>query len=701
MGIPRAGGLQWLALSESSLEDTAVPLLIVSPGRDLVEAINGLLRRKGIAAHCTWVPGLHELRGALEKSRAQLLLLVQREEASVGDAVQLRDAYAPGLPLVVVRQELNEEQLAADLSHGARDSVSFSRPERLQSVIERELRARRLEEALEATLRTAQDSRKQLETVLSRSNDAIAQVQEGILIDANATWLELFGYAEAEAIAGQPVMDLFDEGSQPTLRGALIACQGGRWSEHGITVDAIRADGSRFALELNLALGEYDGEPCARLIVPAPRRDEKHLVEDLAEAVQRNPRTGLPYRLPLLESIAHRLETPVAGGRRFLLCIRTDHFSSIEHDLGAIGSEDFVQGLAQMVKAQVSPNDLLGHYSGTGLMALLERGTERDAEAWAERLIDRVAQEPFEFAGKSVKATITIGLAFVPNTSPKLNLIFEDALDAMRRGRQAGGNQLFAFSRIDSDTRVQRYDAVWIKLIKSALMEDRFRLLQQPIASLQGEDAQMADILVRMLDPTGTEVLPSEFMPPAERNDLLKNIDRWVIAAALHQAAERNRGCLFVRLSSASAIDPTLVTWLDAQIKASKVDPRTVCIQIAEDVALRYLQEIRRLATALHERQLRIAIEHFGVKEGAVTLLDKVRAQFVKIDGSLLQGLKESPAAQERVGRLVAAAHERQVSTIAERVEDANTMAVLWQLGVHYVQGFFLQQPEEVILAEP
>jgi EAL domain-containing protein (putative c-di-GMP-specific phosphodiesterase class I) len=187
-------------------------------------------------------------------------------------------------------------------------------------------------------------------------------------------------------------------------------------------------------------------------------------------------------------------------------------------------------------------------------------------------------------------------------------------------------------------------------------------------------------------------------MPPAERNDLLKNIDRWVIAAALRLAAERKGGCLFVRLSADSATDPTLVTWLDAQVKAAQVDPRSICIQISEDVALRYLQEIRRLSSALHERQLRIAIEHFGVTEGSVSLLDKIAADFVKIDGSLLQGLKESPASQDRIGRLVGVAHGHQVSTIAERVEDANTMAVLWQLGVHYVQGFFLQQPEDVVL---
>ena len=104
--------------------------------------------------------------------------------------------------------------------------------------------------------------------------------------------------------------------------------------------------------------------------------------------------------------------------------------------------------------------------------------------------------------------------------------------------RSQGGNQIFHLDKADTDTRVQAYDKIWVKHIKSALMENRFRLVQQPVASLQGEDPNMFDVLVRMLDHQGKEVLPAEFMAAAERNDLLKNIDRWVVGASLSFAAK-------------------------------------------------------------------------------------------------------------------------------------------------------------------
>jgi multidomain signaling protein FimX len=681
------------------LPDTAaVPLVVASPSRDPVEALNSLLRREGIPVHCTWIPGLQDLADALVQINPELLIKVSGDSDDVETVAKLRDRFAADVPLIVIRPQVDEAAIAADLAHGARDTVSFEAPTRLHAVIKRELHANRLERALQGTLRAAQDYRKQLENVLTRSNDAIAQVQEGILVEANASWLELMGVADAGAISGQPVMDFFDDATHAALKGALIACLQGRWNDHSLKVDALMADGSSVPLELNLTLGERDGEPCVRLVVPAQKRDDRHLAAELADAVRRNPRTGLLYRQPLLEAIAARLETPVQGGGRYLLCIRVDKFTTIERDLGAIASEEFMFAVAQMVRSLAMPTDLLGHYCGTGIMVLAERGTERDGEGWAERVLDKIAKHEFQIGSKAIKATVTIGLAVVPNATPRLDAVAADAIDAVRRGRQRGGNQLCAVDRKDADARVQAYDAVWIKHIKAALMENRFRLVQQPIASLQGSDTQMFDVLVRMVDPQGKEVLPSEFMPAAERNDLLKNIDRWVIGAALQFAAKRKPGCLFVRLSRSSAIDPTLVTWLDAQIKATSVNPRRVCIQVTESIAEAHPQEMRRLGGALQDRQMGFALEHFGSGSDSLGLLNLIPLDYVKIDGTLMQGLTDDEAVQQRVRTLVETAAKNKIATIAERVEDANTMAVLWQIGVQYLQGFFVQQPEEVVL---
>jgi EAL domain-containing protein (putative c-di-GMP-specific phosphodiesterase class I) len=201
-----------------------------------------------------------------------------------------------------------------------------------------------------------------------------------------------------------------------------------------------------------------------------------------------------------------------------------------------------------------------------------------------------------------------------------------------------------------------------------------------------------------MLDDQGTEVLPTEFMAAAERNDLMKNIDRWVVGASMSFGAARKPSCIFVRLSRDSVVDKSLISWLQTQLKAIRIEPQRICFQVTEEVATQHLTQTRDLVKALRTLHFRFALEHFGAGRDPHALLANIAADFIKIDGSLMQGLATHNELQQKVKALVEAAKKKKVETIAERVEDANTMAVLWQLGIEFIQGYFVNAPEEVVI---
>jgi PAS domain S-box-containing protein len=681
-------------------DTTAVPLIVHSATRDPVEALNSLLRRSGMAAHCTWISAPQDLADALEQLNPELLICCPAAGAGLSELAALRDQVAAMVPLIVVREKVDEETIGADMVQGARDTVSLQQPSRLQAVIARELRAFRLERALTSTLRASQDYRSQLEVVLQRSNDAIAQIQEGILVDANPAWLELFGFTEASALIGEPVMDLFEESTHAALKAALTACLQGRWSNHTLKAGAKVGDGSIAALELVLALGEYDGEPSVRLIVPAQKRDDRSLVNELEAAVHRDQGTGLLMRRHLLHALQERLRTPVAGGVRYLVCVRPDRFIDIERDLGVLACEQFLIAFAHVAHSLLGPNDIAGHFGGTTLLLLLERGNPRDVEAWCENLVERIGKHlfPFQVGGDGLHATCSIGLSVVPHDSPDLDAAVMDALNALRRGRERGGGQIVTVDRADNDSRVKGYDQVWVKHIKAALMENRFRLVQQPIAALTGGAQNMFDVAIRMLDAAGKEVLPSEFLPAAERNDLMKNIDRWVLGASLSSIAKSKPDLLFVRLSRDSAFDPSLLAWLQLQLRSTLAESQRLCLQITEEVASTHVTQAAQLISAVRAIGVKFALEHFGGGRDSQRLITTLPLDFVKIDGSLMQGLAASTQLQQRVREIALAAAQHNVQTVAERIEDANTMAVVWQLGVQYIQGYFVHAPEEVVL---
>jgi diguanylate cyclase (GGDEF)-like protein/PAS domain S-box-containing protein len=678
----------------------AVPLIVMTRSQDHVEAINSTLRNAGHPVHCTWLPDARDLGDALTQLNPEMLMVfIDELGVDLASIMKVKAQNAPEMPVLVVRDGVDEAAIAEAMRLGAHDVVTLANRSRLQSVTTRELRAFRLERALSTTLSSAREYREQLQHFLEGSADAITHVQEGIIVDANKAWLELFGYSSDDALTGTPLMDLFEQETQTALKGALVACLQGKWTDHVLKVQALLSDGSTLALELTLTKADYDGDPAIRICIPSRQKKDADLEGQLAEAVKNDATTGFLQQKYLTAAIRERCAQPIKGGVRMFVLIKPDRFAEVLASIGMLSGEEFLAQLADLLRAQLSVGDLCGRYGGNGLLILVERGTARDVETWAENFVKRVDQHEFSVGAKSLAVTVTAGLGLLPASNPDVALAVADAINAGKRGRDLGGNQMYVLDKADTDTRVQAYDKIWVKHIKSALMENRFRLVQQPIASLLGEDKGMFDVLVRMLDEQGGEVLPAEFIAAAERNDLMKNIDRWVIGASMAFCANRKSECIFLRISKDTILDKTLHQWLEGQLRASKIEPRRLCIQVPEELASQYLRQTKDLAQSLGKLGFRFAIEHFGTGRDPLKVLAEIDMHFIKIDGSLMQGLSTNQLQQQRVKGLVEAAKRKKIETVAERVEDANTMAVLWQLGIEFIQGYFVNAPEDVTMA--
>ncbi len=178
-------------------DNSAVPVIVLSASRDPVESINSILRRAGQPSHCTWIPGLPDLADALPQINPELLLVVGNDSQITLDAARVREQVAPEVPLLAISDEFSE-MLAAELMRmGARDLVSLAATGAPGSG--HAARAAHLPAGAgsEYHAANARDYRKQLESVLASSHDAIAQMQEGIVVEANESWLELFGHFDA------------------------------------------------------------------------------------------------------------------------------------------------------------------------------------------------------------------------------------------------------------------------------------------------------------------------------------------------------------------------------------------------------------------------------------------------------------------------------------------------------------------------
>ncbi len=679
-----------------------VPLIVLSGREDDVEFVNRSLRDGGHPVRCHWVAKIDALADAIDNHEPELVCFFPDSlPAPIRDIAKIKQKAAAPMPLVVVTSAAQEADMAEALLAGAQDLVSLGQTERLRSVAERELRAFRLERALNETLSSASQYKRQLKAFMAGSVDAIAHVQEGILVDANQAWADLLGHAAAEGLLGAPLMDLFDAPCQAALKGALVACGRGQWNGESLKVVVTTVAGTKLPINLNLEATAIDGDPAVKLSVPRRASVAPEPEELIEQAVHKDPTTGFYHRRRFLEVLTDRLDLGTRGGVRVLAYVRPDKFRELEEQIGPLASEDVLVQIAAQLRELTQPQDLYGRFGGQIFTLFLERGALRDVEAWAQNALARIAERIFETAHNTLSVTCTIGLAEVGPATERLDALVAEARRANQLGRDQGGNRVVLQQTSDESTRVQRFDEIWVQQIKSALMENRFRLAHLPIASLGGEQKVMYDTVVRLIDAQGDEVLAAEFMPAAFRNRLLRAIDRWVIGATLGFCTKAPLDCVFVKLSSESVIDRTLIEWLTKAVESSGVAPAKICFQVSEENATQYLQQTQALAAALRAKGHRFAIENFGVGRDSGRILAQTPMDFLKIDGALMQSIATDTALQDKVRVYVQTAAGRAIPTIAERVEDANTMAVLFQLGLAYMQGHYVHEPDVVLSDAP
>ena len=272
-------------------------MIVMTRSQDHVEAINSTLRNAGHPVHCTWLPDARDLGGCADAAQSRdAVVFIDELGIDLASIMKVKAQSAPEMPVLVVRERSTRRRSRRPCASARRTRSRLANRSRLQSVASRELRAYRLERALNATLSSAREYREQLQNFLEGSADAITHVQEGIIVDANRAWLELFGYSGEDALTGTPLMDLFEQETHPALKGALVACLQGKWTDHALKVQALLSDGSAAAARVRRSRkADYESEPAMRISIPARQTRRTTIWRlQLAEAVKNDAIHGLP-----------------------------------------------------------------------------------------------------------------------------------------------------------------------------------------------------------------------------------------------------------------------------------------------------------------------------------------------------------------------------------------------------------------------
>jgi EAL domain-containing protein (putative c-di-GMP-specific phosphodiesterase class I) len=234
----------------------------------------------------------------------------------------------------------------------------------------------------------------------------------------------------------------------------------------------------------------------------------------------------------------------------------------------------------------------------------------------------------------------------------------------------------------------------WIPRIRDALEEDRFVLHAQPIIDLTTGETVQHELLIRMHDREGNLVPPGLFLPVAEEHGLIADIDRWVIGQAARLAGRGHH--VELNLSAESLGDPGLFDVVVAEIEAARADPSLMVFELTETALLRREETAQSFIDRAGQLGCHLALDDFGTGYGGFTYLKRFPVQYLKIDIEFVRDLPREAASRHVVQAVVHLARSFGQKTVAEGVEDEETLELLRRYGVDFAQGYFIGRPAPI-----
>lgn len=673
-------------------EKKTVRLLILEDSQNEAERLVSLFRNAGHATRVHRLTSAADLAEALQQNWDLLIAAPHSANLDPEEALNAIRRQGKDIPFLQRVADKDDEAITAAMLLGAQDGIPQGDDERLLLVAARELRnleERRARRNAEVALREAE---KRCQLLLDSSVDAITYVHDGMHIYANRAYVELFGYADADDLAGMPMIDLIHTSDQAAFKDFLKTYQSGE-GQRDLQCSGVRDDGSQFRARMTFSPASYDGEPCTQVVIRVESGNAE-LEEKLREISSQDLVTGLYNRTRFLELLEQAGERAVRDGSpASLALLRLDRYAALLGELGLADVDLLLADCARLLREHFGAQAQLARFADDSFAALLPALPPAQAEAPLRGLLKKIEGHLFEIGGRSAQLTLSIGVAGIGEQSCQSQQVIERALRCLE---QLGDGNALKLHDPAEELAAAASRGNLVAMLQQALDGNGFQLLFQPIISLHGDQRENYEVFLQLKNPQGETVPAAELCAAAQDAGLAEKIDRWLLLNAIRllgeQRANGHNTHLFVPLGAAGLQDPMLLPWLSAALKAARLPADTLVLQFAEPDAVAYLKQAKALSQGLAELHCKVALSQFGGALNPFNTLRHLHVDFVKIDASFIDDLAETER-QEALKSLIAGLHAQAKLTVVPKVDNAGMLSTLWQSGANYVQGLYLQGP--------
>ena len=541
-------------------------------------------------------------------------------------------------------------------------------------------------------------------TLQSIGDAVITTDSEGRIDYMNPVAESLTGWENREA-QGQLIGDVLtvvDEATRQASESPVMRClREGQilgLTEHTVLVNR---RGQELAIQDSAApIRDRAGNLIGAVMVFHDVSKERRLHRALHYQASHDALTGLINRREFETRLTAAVENArqESGGRHALLYLDLDQFKLVNDTCGHPAGDQLLKQITGVLQSRVRSRDTLARLGGDEFGILLQSCSLDQAMRVAESLRQAIRDFRFIWQDGALELGVSIGIVEITHETPTVANVMSAADVACYSAKDLGRNRVQLYKPDDVPERHREMH--WVSKLARACDESRFELYYQPIVPIgpTPHEHEHFELMLRLRDEAGALVTPAEFIPAAERYNVMPSIDRWVVRQALDRLVHRAGSgvkpfTIAVNLSGTSLNDERFLEYLIAELSSHDLAAGAMCFEITETAAIANLGNVAYFMRELKARGCHFALDDFGSGLSSFMYLKTLPVDYLKIDGQFVENVTHDRIDRSMVEAISQVGKAMGIQTIAERVESPEVLAELGRLGIGYAQGFHIAAP--------
>lgn len=639
------------------------------------ERLISVFRSGGTTVRVHRITSEPDFNESLEESNWDLLIVDnQHPEVPLNYSLNTLKKQKRDIPVILISQDITHEVRDQAFSLGIKDVVEREDNIHFIHAALREIASVRNRHSCQRLQHDFTELKKRADLLLEQSDDAIAYVSDGILIRVNEKFADKFGFA-ADDMEFLSIIDLVSPDDQEKFKDFFRHFSNGRSKNNQLSFTGISKDKQKIDAVINLERSVLDGEACTQVIIP---NDE---APACVEESTSDKASGL-YNRYYFENELFSLASQVGHGipSASMVLFRIDSSNRVLDDIGFSGLDVLCANIATTLETTFEQPQLVARISSDTVAILINKSAEKTLPL-AEAAVKAIEDYIHEVNNRTYQLSCTAVVLQLSNKDAETLLDHAFiGLGHIRSQHRKNHAAIFAATAETINASANELS------INEAMEMGFFSLLYQPLMSLHGDGAENYESLLAFNND-------AENYPEALIHSVTDSkLDRWIIVEAtktlaLHRS-QNHETRLIINLTRNALLDDGLAAWLSVAVKAANLAPEHLALQFREvDVKNNLKSAITNIA-ALRKAKFAVSICEFGLDEEPYRLLRHLQLDLVKFNAQVNSDAKV-------LKKLITEANEYELKTIVPEVDNASMLASMWQIGAHYIEGNYLQEPSK------